>query len=418
MFEEVGQPKINIGTLGHVDHGKTTLVYSLTGVWTSRYSEEIRRGMTIKLGYANALIMKCPRCLPPDNYATYALSNNGRCIHCGSELIPLRRVSFVDCPGHDMLIATMLSGAAIMDATILVIDATVPCPQPQTREHLKALEILGLKNIIIVQNKLDVVTKERAMENYKEIKEMIANSFLSELNPLVIPVSALHKANLDLLIEAFETFFPNPQRDESLDPMIYVVRSFDINKPGTSYKELKGGVIGGSIVKGKIKIGDEIEIKPGLRIKKENKVTYLPLEAKVLNLRSDSLDLEVAKPGGLIGIETDLDPSITKGDQLVGNVAGLIGKTPPVWNSLSIDFVLFDKVVGIKEPINVEPLKVKEELVLNVGPARTIGIVTSVKGDVFNINLSLPVCAELNTKVAISRKIAGKWRLVGYGKIV
>lgn len=418
MFEELGQPKINIGTLGHVDHGKTTLVHSLTGVWTSKYSEEIRRGMTIKLGYATAVIMKCPRCLPPDSYQTYALSNNGKCIHCGSDLIPIRKVSFVDCPGHDMLIATMLSGAAVMDAAVLVIDATVPCPQPQTREHLKAMEIIGLKNIIIIQNKLDVVTKERAMENYKEIKDMIASTFLADINPPVIPVSALHKANLDLLIEGFETYFHTPVKDETSNPLVYVVRSFDVNKPGTKYNEIRGGVIGGSIIKGKLKVGDEIEIKPGFRVKKEGKTVYVPLTTKIVNLKSDDLNLKEAVAGGLIGIETELDPSIAKGDQLVGNVVGLVGKTPPVWNSLRINYTLFDVVVGIKEPIKVEPIKPKEELVLNVGPARTIGIVTSVKNDSLTINLSIPVCAELKTKVAISRKIAGKWRLVGYGEII
>lgn len=418
MFEELGQPRINIGTLGHVDHGKTTLVYSLTGTWTSKYSEEIRRGMTIKLGYANAVIMKCPRCLPPDNYQTYAMSNNGKCIHCGSDLIPIRKVSFVDAPGHDMLIATMLSGAAIMDAAILVIDATVPCPQPQTREHLKALEIIGLKNIIIVQNKLDVVTKERAMENYKEIKDMINRTFLASINPPVIPISALHKANLDLLVEGLEVFFPNPNKDESGDPIVYAVRSFDVNKPGTKYQDLRGGVIGGSIIRGKLRVGDEIEIKPGYRIKKDGKVTYVPLQTKVISLKSEDLILKEAVAGGLIGIETELDPSITKGDQLVGNVIGLVGKTPPVWNTLRINYTLFETVVGIKEPIKVEPIKLKEELVLNVGPARTVGIVSSVKGDSMIVNLSIPVCAEIKTKVAISRKVAGKWRLVGYGEII
>ncbi|HLI46595.1 MAG TPA: translation initiation factor IF-2 subunit gamma, partial [Geobacterales bacterium] len=383
-----------------------------------RYSEEIRRGMTIKLGYANAVIMKCPRCLPPDCYQTYAMSKGGKCIYCGADLIPLRKVSFVDSPGHDMLIATMLSGAAIMDAAILVIDATVPCPQPQTREHLKALEIIGLKNIVIVQNKLDVVTKDRALENYKEIKDMISSTFLSSINPPVIPISALHKANLDILVESFEVFFPNPQKDEQGNPLIYAVRSFDTNKPGTKLKDLRGGVIGGSIIRGRLRVGDEIEIKPGYKVKKDGKITYVPLQTKVVSLKSEDLTLKEAVAGGLIGIETELDPSITKGDQLVGNVIGLVGKTPPVWNSLRINFNLFDIVVGIKEPIKVEPMKIKEELVLNVGPARTVGIVSAVKGDIMTVNLSIPVCAELKTKVAISRKVAGKWRLVGYGEIV
>jgi len=418
MFKELGQPQINIGTLGHVDHGKTTLVYSLTGTWTARYSEEIRRGITIKLGYATATIMKCPQCLPPANYTTYALSNNGYCIHCGSKLIPLRNVSFVDAPGHDMLISTMLSGAAVMDVGILVIDATAPAPQPQTREHLKAMEIIGLKNIIIVQNKLDVVTRERALESYKEIRNMIQNSYLVEVNPPIIPISALHKANLDLLIEAFEVYFPTPKRDETKDPLVYVIRSFDINKPGTDYKDLHGGVLGGSIVHGKLEIGQEIEIRPGYRIKKENKTEYVPLYTKIINLKSGELNLEKALPGGLIGIETNLDPSLTKADQLVGNIVGLAGRMPKVGNTINVSYTLFEQVVGTKEPIKVEPIKLKEEVVLNVGPARTIGIVTQVKKDTKTVNLGNPVCGDLKTKVAISRKIQGKWRLVGYGELV
>lgn len=418
MFEELGQPQINIGTLGHVDHGKTTLVHSLTGIWTARYSEEIRRGITIKLGYATATIMKCPKCLPPESYTTYALSNNGYCVHCGSKLIPLRNVSFVDAPGHDMLISTMLSGAAVMDVGILVVDATVPAPQPQTREHLKAMEIIGLKNIIIVQNKLDVVTKERAMESYKEIKNMILTSYLADVNPPIIPISALHKANLDLLIEAFEVFFPTPKRDENKDPIVYIIRSFDINKPGTDYREMRGGVLGGSIIQGKLELGQEIEIRPGYKIKKDNKFEYIPLYTKIVNLKSGEMDLKKALPGGLIGIETDLDPAITKADQLVGNVAGLAGKVPKVWNNLTINYTLFDQVVGTREPIKVEPIKLKEEIVLNVGPARTVGIVTNVKKDSMTVALANPVCADLKTKVAISRKIQNKWRLVGYGEII
>jgi len=416
MLEEVGQPRINIGTAGHVDHGKTTLVQALTGVWTAKHSEEIRRGITIKLGYAFVTTMKCPRCLPPENYTTYAMSNNGYCVHCGSKLIPLRNIAFVDCPGHDMLIATMLSGASVMDAAIVVIDSTMPCPQPQTREHLKALEIIGLKNIIVVQNKIDVVTKERALESYKEIKNTLEEYSLKEVP--IIPVSALHKINLDLVVEAIEKFFPNPIKDETRNPLGYVIRSFDVNKPGTNYKDLKGGVLGSSIVEGFLEVGQEIEIKPGLRLKKEGKVTYEPLITRIVNLRSENIKLKKAVPGGLIGIETELDPSLTKNDQLVGNVISIPGKSPPVWDSLEIEFELFKFVIGTKETMKVEPIKLNEELAINAGAARSIGIVTSIKGNKLSLNLSIPICANVKSRVAISRKIQGKWRLVGYGIIV
>ncbi len=134
------QPEINIGTIGHVDHGKTTLVQALTGVWASRHSEELKRGITIKLGYADMPVYKCPSCEPPKNYSTKPV-----CPYCGSKTVFVRAVSFVDAPGHEALMATMLSGAAIMDGAILVIAADEPCPQPQTREHLAAAEVIGIK---------------------------------------------------------------------------------------------------------------------------------------------------------------------------------------------------------------------------------------------------------------------------------
>jgi len=138
------QPEANIGTIGHVDHGKTTLVKALTGVWASRHSEELKRGITIKLGYADLPIYKCPKCETPKQYST-----KPSCPYCNSEAEFIRAVSFVDAPGHEALMATMLSGAAIMDGAILVIAADEPCPQPQTREHLAAAEVVGVKNIII-----------------------------------------------------------------------------------------------------------------------------------------------------------------------------------------------------------------------------------------------------------------------------
>jgi translation initiation factor 2 subunit 3 len=159
------QPEANVGTIGHVDHGKTTLVQALTGVWASRHSEELKRGITIKLGYADMPIYKCPKCQPPKNYTIKPY-----CEACNSEAEFVRAISFVDAPGHEALMATMLSGAAIMDGAILVIAADEPCPQPQTREHLAAAEVSGIKNLIIVQNKIDIVDQKRALESYKEIK--------------------------------------------------------------------------------------------------------------------------------------------------------------------------------------------------------------------------------------------------------
>ncbi|MDD4653591.1 MAG: GTP-binding protein, partial [Methanothrix sp.] len=149
------KPEVNIGMVGHVDHGKTTLVKSLSGVWTDQHSEEVKRGISIRLGYADATFRKCPSCPEPDAYTV-----DEKCSHCGSETQILRTVSFVDSPGHETLMATMLCGAAIMDGAVLVISANEPCPQPQTKEHLMALNITGIDKIVIVQNKIDLMSRE------------------------------------------------------------------------------------------------------------------------------------------------------------------------------------------------------------------------------------------------------------------
>src|SRR5271166_1992678 len=92
------QPEVNIGTSGHVDHGKTTLVQAITGVWTSAHSEELRRGITIKVGYADAAFYRCPDLPEPDCFTTEPKCQTG-------EAKLLRAVSFVDCPGHESLMA-------------------------------------------------------------------------------------------------------------------------------------------------------------------------------------------------------------------------------------------------------------------------------------------------------------------------
>ncbi|MDD1764795.1 MAG: GTP-binding protein, partial [Candidatus Methanomethyliaceae archaeon] len=150
MSEEKRQPECNIGLTGHVDHGKTTLVAALSGVWAAHHSEELKRGITIKLGYADTVFRKCPKCALPECYTT-----KKTCPIHGEETEFLRKVSFVDAPGHESLMATMLSGAALMDGAILIISAAEECPQPQTREHLVALDIIGVKDIVVVQNKID-----------------------------------------------------------------------------------------------------------------------------------------------------------------------------------------------------------------------------------------------------------------------
>jgi translation initiation factor 2 subunit 3 len=408
MGKETPLPEINIGLIGHVDHGKTTLVAALSGVWTDRHSEEMKRGISIKLGYADATFRKCPQCEQPQAFTTEEV-----CPIHGVETEILRTVSFVDSPGHEMLMATMLSGAAIMDGAVLVIAANEKCPRPQTKEHLVALEIIGVDKIVIAQNKIDIVNKERVLENYQEIKEFIKGT-VAENSP-IIPVSAQQKVNMDVLIEAIEETIPTPERDLESPPLMHIARSFDVNKPGTPPEKLLGGIVGGSLSRGRIKVGDEIEIRPGIKDEKSNK--WNPVFSEVQSIMASGRFVDEATPGGLIGVATRLDPSITKSDALVGNVLGLPDKLPDLLTEFTMDVKLLERVVGVEEEMEVEKIKMNEPLMLAVGTAITLGVVTSARDDIVEVKLRRPVCGEKGWRVAISRRVGSRWRLIGAGTI-
>jgi len=399
-------PEISIGLVGHVDHGKTTLVKALSGVWTDTHSEEIKRGITIRIGYANAVFYKCRKC------HKYGVKEE---CSCGGKAAALRKVSFVDAPGHESLMATMLSGATIIDGALLLIAANEPCPQPQTREHLMALKISGIKNIVIVQNKVDTVSEKEVLENYKQIKEFIKKTEFK--NAPIIPVSAQQNVNIDVLIEAVEKYIPTPKRNQNADPIMFVARSFDINKPGKDPDKIVGGVLGGAIKQGVLKIGQDIEIKPGIEIGEKTKKIYKPIQTKIIGLQYGKTSADEACPGGTMAILTSLDPSIVKSDSLSGSVVGLHGKLPPVWNELKLEINLLERVVGLKQELNVDPVKMKEVLMLNVNSTATVGVVTELKKNDIKCKLKLPVCASVSDKVTISRMVGNRFRLIGYGVI-
>jgi translation initiation factor 2 subunit 3 len=384
------QPEVNIGTIGHVDHGKTTLVQALTGTWASRHSEELKRGITIKLGYADMPIYKCATCPPPKNY-----TNKPFCEACNAEAEFVRSISFVDAPGHEALMATMLSGAAIMDGAILVIAADEPCPQPQTREHLAAAEVSGIKNIIIVQNKIDIVDQKRALESYKEIKKFVKGTVAE--NAPIIPVSAQRGINMDVLLEAMQTIIPTPKRDATLPPIMYIIRSFDVNKPGTSIEDLEGGIIGGTIAQGR--------------------TVYDPLVSEIVSLHAGEKSVKEATCGGLVGVGTLLDPSYSKADGLTGSIAGRTGMLPPTLTELTLETHVLERAVGTKELLKVEKINPDEALLLHIGAAVNVGKVIGIKQNTIKVKLTRPICALPNSRVAISRKITARWRLIGYGLI-
>jgi translation initiation factor 2 subunit 3 len=400
------QPSVNIGTSGHVDHGKTTLVEAITGVWTSAHSEELRRGITIKVGYADAAFYKCSGCEPPQCYGTQPT-----CEGCGGKAELLRVVSFVDSPGHESLMANMLSGSALMDGAILVMAANEKVPQPQTREHLLALSVLGIQQLVLVQNKADLATVEEAMDNYNQIKDFVKGS-IAEKAPIV-PVSAQHRLNIDALIEAMENNIKTPARIKNVPAIMHVLRSFDINKPGTPIKQVKGGILGGALVQGEFSVGDEVEIRPGLV--DEKKARYEPITSTIATLGTGAGLVENVKPGGLVAIGTKLDPTFTKSDSLIGSIIGKPGTLPKDVEDITVETHLFDTAVGTAEMVKVEPIKIKEPLRLNIGTAASVGTVTSVRDGRMEVKLKKPVCLLPKSRVAISRRIAERWRLIGSG---
>ena len=400
------QPEINIGMIGHVDHGKTTLTRALSGEWADRHSEEVKRGISIRLGYADVAFYKCPVC---EGAAAYGTSP--KCAKCGADTEFLRAVSFVDAPGHETLMATMLSGAALMDGAILLVAANEKCPQPQTKEHLMALSIVGIDKIIIVQNKIDIVTREQAVENYRQIKEFVKGT-IAEDAPIV-PISANGGVNIDKLIETIETHIvATTVRDTESPALMHVARSFDINSPGTRPKDLKGGVLGGSLIQGVLKVGDEVEVAPGIR---DQSGKMHRVVTKITSLVAGGKSVKKVGPGGLISIGTSLDPSITKSDGLTGRMVGIPGSLPEVVNDFAMKTVLLDRVVGSSSDLRVDEIKSNEPLMLSIGTATTIGVVKSGKSGSIQVNLKIPVCVVKGQRVAISRRISSKWRLIGYG---
>ena len=397
------QGVLNVGTLGHIDHGKTTLVKAITHKWTDVHSESLKRNMTIKLGYADAIIRKCEGCEGTEAYTTY-----DKCEKCGGEAKPVLRISMLDAPGHETLMATAIAVANMINAILFVIAANEPCPMQQTKEHLMIINTLGIKNAIIVQTKVDLVSKEAALKHYRQIKEFIKGSAIE--NAPIVPVVASHDINIDVILEMI-TKLPVAKADTTSDPLMYVARSFDINKPGKEADELNGGVIGGTLVRGILKVGDEIEIRPGINKSQDpKKEQYEHAITVIKGINNGSEELDEAVPGGLIGILTELDPAFTKADSMVGSVVGHVGKLPPVVSSVTMKYHKLNR-----NDIPDRAITVNEPLILSIATATVVGNVVKVRKDTIEVNMRRPVCTEKGTKVAVMRNFSQRWKLSGYG---
>lgn len=421
------QATLNIGTIGHVAHGKSTLVKAISGVHTVKFKNELERNITIKLGYANAKIYRCsnPECPRPGCYRSAGSSTPDRfpCerLKCDGEFICIRHVSFVDCPGHDILMATMLNGAAVMDAALLLVAGNEPCPQPQTSEHLAAVEIMQLKNLLILQNKIDLINESQAKDQQDQIKNFVEGTGADSAP--IIPISAQLKYNVDVVCEYICKKVPVPIRDFTTDARLIVIRSFDVNKPGSEVENLKGGVAGGSILKGILRVGQEIEVRPGIVSKTaDGRVQCRPIYSKVVSLFAEQNQLQYAVPGGLIGVGTKIDPTLCRGDRLVGHILGAVGTLPDIFTEIEVVYYLLRRLLGVrteggKKAAKVSKLTKGEVLMVNIGSLSTGGRVVAVKDDAAKIALTDPICTEVSEKITLSRRIEKHWRLIGWGTI-
>ena len=247
-----------LGTAGHVDHGKSLLVKALTGIDPDRLKEEKERGMTIDLGFA------------------WLTLPSGR------------EVSIVDVPGHERFIKNMLAGVGGIDMALLIIAADEGV-MPQTREHLAILDLLGMKNGIVVITKKDLVDNEMLELVTMDIEETIKGTTLARSQ--IIPVSAMTGENLPILIKAIDSMLNNtsPKRDIG-KPRLPIDRIFTIAGFGT--------VVTGTLIDGKLSKGQEVEIVPssvkthirGLQTHKQTSDTATPGSRVAANLMNISIE--------------------------------------------------------------------------------------------------------------------------------
>merc|ERR1712210_17981 len=304
-----------------------------------------------------------------------------------------------------------LNGAAVMDAALLLIAGNESCPQPQTSEHLAAIEIMKLKHILILQNKIDLIKEAQAKEQHEQIKSFIEGT-VAEGAP-IIPISAQLKYNIEVVCEYIEKKIPVPIRDFTSDPHLIIIRSFDVNKPGSEVEDLKGV----------LKVGQEIEVRPGLVSKDGNgKLTCQPIRSRIVSLFAEQNEMMFAVPGGLIGVGTKIDPTLCRADRMVGQVLGSVGGLPDIFTELEVSYYLLRRLLGVrtegdKKGAKVSKLAKNEVLMVNIGSLSTGGRVIAVKADLAKIALTTPVCTEVLEKIALSRRIDKHWRLIGWGQI-
>ena len=402
------QPILNIGCLGSVGDGKSTTVYQLTGTKTQKHSDEQIRNITIKPGYANMKIWKSlitGEFIPTDS-KTIELEDH-KLVH---------HISFVDCPGHQELILTLMGSVSLMKGALVVISAAEPISKkPQLIQHLAAAKMSGMDKLIIIFNKLDLITKDVALERKEELDELLQK--LGIVPKYIIPTALNKQIGLQNIIQAILNTFPSSiesVENKNQDTTFRITRSFDINKPGTNWDEIKGGVLGGSLIDGHLKIGDTIEIRPGnYQKRKDGTFIVVPIKTTILSIESDKQQLNDLVPGGLTSIGTNIDPFYCKDDKLSGNIIGLENQLPAVYHEIVININLTTQFEGTWTP------KINDIVYLQIGNVNTEAELITMEKDLCSFKLSKPSCIYDDTLILICSKVLNDiLRIVGYGNLI
>ncbi len=422
------QPTMNIGMIGSVADGKSTIVKQLTTIDTQRHSSERKSNKTINLGYANAKIFKCSICPSPSCYQSYPSEiYSPKCQMCDEVMDLVKHVSFVDVPGHNSLMATMLNGTCVMDSTIVVEAASnKDIPAPQTREHLVAAKIMELDNRIVCMNKMDLVKRSKGIKKINEFRKYLVENDTIAKESFMIPIAANYGINKDVLCEHIAKL-EDPKRDLDIETRMIIVRSFKNNKPDTKIMEIQGGVVGGTIMEGVLRVGDRIEILPGLIQRKNQDVSekkkkdktrwsYRPLRSVVQSIQSEKNSLQLSIPGGLVGVQLTLDPGLTTKDGLVGNILRVLNpdKEP-------VDYHIFESLRILTELFKDDDdhgIVKNDKLVVNHNARNVDCTAKKVKKDKVELTLDSPICAQIGEIITISRKNGQNISIVCRGKIM
>ena len=400
------QPLFNVGMLGSVADGKSTCVRVLTGIKTQRHSNEKNRNITIKPGYANMKIWSKDSNLKSTDSKPSSLSNDD-----GEEMDLVHHISFIDCPGHQELILTMLGSIRLMKGVIVIVSASEEISKkPQLIQHLAAIKLAGIKKVIVCLNKLDLIDKSLAISRHKDLIEMLKKF---EIEPCsIIPTSFNKNVGIDWLLNDIIKYFQlNDETDDS-DSEFLATRSFDINKAGMDFSALNGGVIGGSLVSGTLKVDDVIEVRPGICGKLPNgKLVSKPIRTPVLSIQTDQEKLSDIQPGGLMGIGTTIDPFYCKDDLLAGNRIGLVGTLPPVYDSVELKYKIIEDFGGNWNP------KMGDIVSLQFGTLSITSNIIKTSKKTLTFNLSKPACVEDSTVIFISKKEDGIMKIVALGEM-